>query len=83
MIKTLRKLRTIMTVLTSKLRNYIPYTDYSLKILLLENELDQYAPSNRIFLGKSYFGDDDNQNYFIFQPMFRYLKFVANSQNIS
>ena len=72
-----------MTVLTSKLRNYIPYTDYSLKILLLENELDQYAPSNRIFLGKSYFGDDDNQNYFIFQPMFRYLKFVTNSQNIS
>ena len=27
--------------------------------------------------------DDGNQNYLIFQPMPRYLKFVTNSQNIS
>ena len=32
---------------------------------------------------KCYFGDDGNQNYSIFQPMSRYLKFVTNSQNIS
>ena len=38
---------------------------------------------NRCFAGKSYFGDDGDQNYLIFQPMSRYLKFVTNSQNIS
>ena len=32
---------------------------------------------------KCYFGDDGNQNYSMFQPMSRYLKFVTNSQNIS
>ena len=34
-------------------------------------------------MGKSYFGDDGNQNYLIFQPISRYLQFVTNSQNIS
>ena len=34
-------------------------------------------------MGESYFGDDGNQNYSIFQPMSRYLKFVKISQNIS
>ena len=38
---------------------------------------------NRYFARKSYFGDDGDQNYLIFQPMSRYLKFVTNSQNIS
>ena len=68
------------SVLTSKLRGYVPYSDYTLKILLIENELDQYAPLN--FLGKSYYVDDGNQNYLILQPMSRYLKLVANTQNI-
>ena len=70
-------------VLTSKLSGYVPYTDYNLKILLLENELDNYSSLNRIVLGKSYFGDDGDQNYLIFQPMSRYLKFETNSRNIS
>ena len=38
---------------------------------------------NRYFLDKSYFKDDGNQNYLIFQPMSWYLKFVTNTQNIS
>ena len=38
---------------------------------------------NRYFLDKSYFEDDGNQNYLIFQPMSWYLKFVTNTQNIS
>ena len=71
------------SVLTSKLGCYLLYNHYTLETLLLENELDQYAPLNRIFWGKSCFGDDGNQNYLIFQPMSRYLKFVRNSQNIS
>ena len=70
-------------VLTSKLRGYVPYTDYNLKSLLIENEMEKYSPLNRYFVGKSYFGDDGNQNYLIFQSMSRYLKFVTNSQNIS
>ena len=71
------------SVLTSSLKNYVPYNDYNLKILLLENEITKYSPLNRYFAGKSYFGDDDDQNYLIFQPISRYLKFVTNSQNIS
>ena len=71
------------SVLTSRLRNYVAYTDYSLKTLLLENELDKYSSLNRYSLGKSYFVDDADQNYLIFQSMHRYLKFVTNSQNIS
>ena len=50
---------------------------------MLENEIAKYTPLNRYFVGESYFGDDGNQNYSIFQPMSRYLKFVKNSQNIS
>ena len=45
---------------------------------MLENELEKYSPLNRYFLGKSYSEDD----YLIFQPMSRYLKFVTNIQNI-
>ena len=66
------------SVLISKLRGYVPYNDYNLKSLLLENELEKYSPLNRYFLGKSYSEDD----YLIFQPMSRYLKFVTNIQNI-
>ena len=50
---------------------------------MLENEIAKYTPLNRYFVGKSYFEDDGNQNYLIFQPMSSYLKFVTNSQNIS
>ena len=67
------------SVLTSSLRNYVPYTAYNLNILLLENELYNYSPLNCYFLGKSYFEDDGNQNYLRFQPMSRYLNFVTNS----
>ena len=57
--------------------------NYVLASKLRENELEKNSPLNRYFLGKSYFGDDGNQNYLIFQPISRYLKFVTNSQNIS
>ena len=46
---------------------------------MLENGVAKYSPLNRYFAGKSYFGDDGDQNYLIFQPMSRYLKFVTNS----
>ena len=50
---------------------------------MLENELEKYSPLNRYFLGKSFFEDDGNQNYLIFQPISRYLKFITNNKNIS
>ena len=71
------------SVLTSRLGNYVLYTDNNLKILLFENELEKYSPLNHLFLVKYYFGDDGDQNYLIFQPISRHLKFVTNSQNIS
>ena len=37
------------SVLTAKLRDYVPYTDYNIKILLLESELDKYSPLNCYF----------------------------------
>ena len=70
------------SVLTLRLGNYVPYTDYNVQIEL-EIELERYSPLNRHFLGKSYFEVDGNQNSLIFQTISRYLKFVANSQNIS
>ena len=41
------------SVLTSRLTNYVPYTAYNLKILLLENEIAKYTPLNHYFVGKS------------------------------
>ena len=78
-IKEIKNNYATNSVLTSRLRNYVSYTAYNLKILLLENEIDNYSPLNCYFLGKSYFEDDGNHNYLIFQPMSRYLKFVTNS----
>ena len=82
-IKEIKNNYVTSTVLTSILRDYVPYTDYNLKVLLLENELEKYSPLNRYFLGKSFFEDDGNQNYLIFQPISRYLKFITNNKNIS
>ena len=80
MINEIKNNFVINSVLTSRLENYVPYNKCNLKILFLENEIAKYTS---YFLGKSYFGDDCNQNYLLFQPMSRYLKFVTNSQNIS
>ena len=50
---------------------------------MLESEIAKYSPLSRYFAGKDYFGDDDHKDYLIFQLRTRYLKIVANSQNIS
>ena len=70
------------SVLTSRLENCVPFNAYNPKTLLLENEVAKYSPLNRYFADKSYFGNDGDQNYVIFQPMSSYLKIVTNSQNI-
>ena len=35
------------------------------------------------FIGKSHFGKDGTQNYLVFQPMYRYLKMITNTDYIS
>ena len=34
-------------------------------------------------IGKSHFGEDDTQNYLVFQPMYRYFKMIASTDYIS
>lgn len=34
------------------------------------------------FIGKSYFEDDEMQNYLVFEPIFKYFKTPANSNGI-
>ena len=54
------------SLLTPKLGNYVPYTNYTFKIFFLENELEKYSYLNHWFLDKSYFRDDGDQNCLIF-----------------
>ena len=35
------------------------------------------------FIGKSHLGEDGNQNYLVFQPMYRYFKMITNTDYIS
>ena len=35
------------------------------------------------FIGKGHFEEDGTQNYFVFQPIFRYFKIIANKKFIS
>ena len=35
------------------------------------------------FIGKSHFGEDDVQNYVVFQEMYRYFKMIASVGNSS
>ena len=45
------------------------------KYLLVENELNKLRTFNSsYFLGKNYFDEDGNQNYYIFKPISKYLK---------
>ena len=42
------------------------------KHLLVENELSKLKTfDSGYFIGKSYFGEDGTQNYFVFQPMYK------------
>ena len=35
------------------------------------------------FIGKSHFEEDGEQNYLVFQPIFRYFEIIANEKFIS
>ena len=54
------------------------------KHLLVENELNKLKTfDSSYFIGKSHFGEDGTQNYLVFQPMYRYLKMITNTDYIS
>ena len=54
------------------------------KHLFVENELNKLKTfGSNYFIGKSHFGEDDTQNYLVFQPMHRYFKMITNTDYIS
>ena len=55
------------------------------KHLLVENELSKLKTfDSGYFIGKSHFEEDDGaQNYFVFQPMYRYFKMITITDYIS
>ena len=54
------------------------------KHLLVENELKKLKTfDSSYFRGKNYFKEDGAQNYLVFWPMYKYLKKISNTDNIS
>ena len=51
--------------------------------MLVENELNKLKTfDSGYFIGKSHFGEDEAQNYLVFQPMYRYCRLITNTSNI-
>ena len=51
------------------------FTKNKLKHLLVQNELNQLKTfDSSYFRGKNYFDEDGTRNYYIFQPISKYLK---------
>ena len=47
--------------------------------LLVKNELNELKTFDfDYFIGKTHFEEDGVQNYLVFQPIYRYFKFIAN-----
>ena len=52
--------------------------------LLVKSELNKLKTFDfGYFIGKSHFEEDGVQNYLVFQPVYRYFKFIANTSFIS
>ena len=52
--------------------------------LLVKNELNKLKSFDfGYFIGKSHFEEDGEQNYLVFQPVYRYFKFIPNTNFIS
>ena len=52
---------------------------YERKLKQREDTLNDLERDTSYFRSKNYFGDDDMQNYFVFQPMCKYFKKVIDS----
>ena len=58
-------------------------TQNKTKHLLVENELNKLKTfDSSYFIGKSHFEEDGAQNYFVFQPLNKYFKLIANTLTI-
>ena len=54
------------------------------KYVLAENELEKLKTFDlRYFIGKSYFEEDETQNYLVFQPLNKYFEIITNTKYIS
>ena len=52
--------------------------------MLVENEFKKLKTfHSSFFIGKSYFEEDDTQNYLVFQSMYRHFKVIAGVGNSS
>ena len=52
---------------------------YERKLKQKEDTINDLERDTCYFRGKNYFGDDGMQNYFVFQPMYKYCKRVIDS----
>ena len=52
---------------------------YEHKLKQREDTIHYLERDASYFRGKNYFGDDGMQNYFVFQPMYKYFKKVLYS----
>ena len=60
------------------------FTQNKSKQILVKNELNKLKTfDSGYFIGKSHFGEDGTQNYLVFQPMYRYLKMITNTDYVS
>ena len=60
----------------------IKITSNKTKHLLVENELKKLKTfHSSYFISKSHFEEDGTQNYLVFQPMYRYFKWIAGVGN--
>ena len=51
--------------------------------LLVKNELNKLKTfDSSCFIGKNYFEEDVNQNYLVFQQMYKYLKTTNSSDHV-
>ena len=63
---------------------FITTRNFDAKIIELENNIKKLQTlDSSYFRGKSHFEEDGAQNYFVFQPIKRYVKVIANSKYIS
>ena len=77
----------------SNISRFISNSDLDKKIATLATKAELKTEQNKIvklqafdsgyFRCKNYFVDDETQNYLVFQPVLRYFKRIANSNNIS
>ena len=59
-------------------------TSNKTKHVLIKNELNKLKTfDSGYFIGKSHFEENGTQNYLVFQPMYRYVKMITNTDYIS